>query len=144
MFNFLLFTYFPPIKLKQNNVTAYKRGRMPVTKISIGCILPCQRIGVQEWKVKFLTQNSFLIFRAYETKFFTMVSSVSKWGAVPCFRLLNFRWRFKGIKLIDWDRTRLFSKDRFQTFTNQNQKTRVVGRIRTCAGRPQWISSPSP
>ena len=31
---------------------------------------------------------------------------------------------------------------------HQSQKTKeqlfVVGRIRTCAGRPQWISSPSP
>ena len=42
-------------------------------KRSICHIWPCQRIGVQELKAKFLTGHSSFIFSSYETKFFKMI-----------------------------------------------------------------------
>ena len=53
-FDFLLFTYFAPIKLKNNHATGDKSGRMRSTKISIGYIYKldvalakCQRATIQ-------------------------------------------------------------------------------------------------
>ena len=42
--DFFKFTYFSPIKLKQNHATGDKRGRMRATEISIGYIWPYQRV----------------------------------------------------------------------------------------------------
>ena len=84
--NLLLFTYFPPIKLKKNDATKIK--------ISIGYIWPCRRIGVRKWKAKLYARYSYFKFGSYETKFFKMNQFVTKWGTVPWFRLWNLFYKF--------------------------------------------------
>ena len=56
------------------------------------------------------------------------------------FKYFSFLWTTRELKILYWKKNGLVSKVK----RGKKEKVFVVGRIRTCAGRPQWISSPSP
>ena len=86
--------------------------------------------------------NHYTITASYETAVVTYV-----WYVPPCDKPLSLQWEHSVVFL-------LLPAQRFSQETTEMQTIdnccnfkhgeAVVGRIRTCAGRPQWISSPSP
>ena len=56
------------------------------------------------------------------------------------FKYFSFLLNTRELKILYWKKNGLVSKVK----RGKKENIFVVGRIRTCAGRPQWISSPSP